>query len=213
MGDEEPILVSKSIEISDRTSYGANQFQKDVKAGKFPQLMHHGLDTAIRIAAYKLKRDGYKAEATELLKEWEDTYSFEYVMVMSGERHIGDFEPVSVWLKGKTDMLILLLGAQTAYNLRLSDLASFNETPIPVIFCRGNLSEDEYRLHWVHDAEVYKRGLAPVTAFWVSTATCLGASLSTGFLFCSPICQGIEWLVKKYVAPNTNRWMWQRACQ
>lgn len=206
-------MVSKSIDTGERAQYGANQFQRDVKASKFPERMHKGLDTAIRIAAYKLRRSGFKSESAELLREWEETYSFEYVMAMSGERHIGDYAPVSVWLKGKTDLLIFLLGQETAYNIRLSDLASFNETPKTIIFCSTLVSEDEYRLHWVHDAEVYKRGLAPVVSYWVFQAGCLGASLTTGFLFCTPLAMGVEWLVKRYVAPNTNRWMWQRACQ
>lgn len=208
------MMVGRNTELSDRTAFSANSFQRDIKDGRFEQRMHKGLDTLLRVAAYKLKRMGYKKEAAELIAEWEGQYSFDYVMRLSGEsKHIGDHAPVSLWLKEKMDMLIFLMGAEIAYNLRISDISTFNETPKVILFCSDHVDEDEYRLHWVHDSEVYKRGLAPTVAFWFSSSICLGASLTTGFLFCQPISMGIEWLVKKYVAPNTNRFMWQRACQ
>lgn len=210
--EEEPILVSRSYEVSERSQNQASRFKRDLEDGKLPDLLHKGLDTALRISAYKLRREGFKKEANELVQEWENTYSSEYLF-SARSRHIGDFAPISLWLRSKVETLIFLLGAETAYNLRISDLETFNSATLPVIFCRDNLSEDEYRLHWVHDAEVYKRGLAPTVIFWVAQAGCLSATLTSGFLFCTPICAGVEWLVKKYVAPETNNFMWKAACQ
>lgn len=209
---EEPVMSSSTYEISDRTRRMSDEFELDVIRKKTAKRAHKGLDTLIRIAAYALSREGYKSEAKKLLKEWDDQYSSHYLESYTGERHIGDFAVVSKWLKDQTDKLSFLLGSEIFYRLRLSDIQTFNETPKTILFCPDKVSEPEYFLHWVHDPDVYKRGLAPTTMFWICEAGCLGASLSTGFAYCAPICSGAEWLTKSYVAPKTNHMMWSRSC-
>lgn len=212
MTGEEPVFSASQYEVSDRTKKMADNLEKDILSGKSEKRIHRGLDTLIRIAAYKLKRSGHKKEGFKLLKEWQEQYFFDYAERLHGARHIGDHEPVSLWLKKQMDLLSFLLGAETFYNLRFSDIATFNETPKVILFCNDDVDEDEYFLHWVHDADVFKRGLAPTTMFWVAEASCLTASLSAGFILCAPICLGAEWLVKNYVAPKTSNFMWKWAC-
>lgn len=212
--EEEPTMQSQNgeYEISDRTHRLANRFDVDVKNGRAEVRVHKGLDTLIRIAAYKLKRVGKKAESRKLLKEWNEQYSAEYLGYLRGERHIGDHPPISQWLQDKMEALTFILGMQVMENLRLSDIETFNSTPKVIFGCVDNVDEDEYGLHWIDDPTVDIRGLAPTAVFWISEAACLGASLSSGFIFCAPICMGVEYLTKLYIAPKTNNWCWKKAC-
>lgn len=212
--EEEPVMTSGDYEISERTKKMADDFASDVKMGRVEKRTHKALDTLIRIAVYKLRYDGHKKEAIKLLKEWQQQYSEMYMNELyRTDRHIGDHAPVSQWLKDKMDMLTLILGVEVVYNLRLSDISTFNETPKVILFCADQVDEDEYYLHWVHDGDVYKRGLAPTVVFWVSEAACLGASMTTGFIPCAIICGGAEYLTRLYIAPKTNNFMWSKSCK
>lgn len=213
--DEEPVMQTGHAEVSNRTKRMAKKFEKEIKQERVEKKIHKGLDTLIKIAAYKLRRTGHKEESRLLLKEWSEQFSSKYLASLYGVEenyHIGDYPSVSQWLKDKMDMLGFVLGKDVLYNLRLSDIITFNSTPKTILWCPVKVSEEEYGLHWISDEEISVRGLAPTVSFWVSEAACLGASLSTGFLLCAPICSGVEWIVKTTVAPKTNHWMWDRAC-
>lgn len=212
--EEEPMMMSHSYEVSNRTRGIASRFERDVKAGRLPVKLHKGLDTLLRIGAYKLRREGYGSYGKKMMKEWDEQYSGEYLSWAYGRqvKHIGDHPAVSKWLEEKMLMMSFFLGAEIMYNLRLSDIITFNSTPKTILFCADEVNEEEYRLHWVHDEEVKVRGLAPTVAFWVSEAACLGASLTSGFLFCAPICMGVEYLTRQFIAPKTNHWLWSKAC-
>lgn len=210
---EEPIMQSESYEISTRTKTKARGFERDVYKGKAARLAHTGLNALIHVAAYKLKISGHQSDGIRLLKEWEEQYSMEYLGWMEDSRHIGDHPPVSAWLNEQLMKLYLILGPSAMRMTRLSDLVTFNSTPRVIFQCIDSVDLAEYGLHWIEDPFVDVGGLAPVTAFWVSSAACLGASFSSGFLFCGPISAGVEFLVRQFAAPNTNEFMWETFCK
>jgi len=142
---EEPVMIHKP-EISKRTQRLALKVEERIKSDEFKNDNHKALDALIKLAAYKLKRVGKKEEANKLLKEWEETYSREYLFRLFGpnERHIGDYPPVSQWLESKMNVLTFILGMQVMYSLRLSDIVTFNSTPKTVFFCKVPVSEQEF---------------------------------------------------------------------
>lgn len=211
--EEEPVMIHEP-EISNKTKGMAIRFQKDVEAGKLKEKAHIGLDALIRLAAYKLKREGYKKESTQLLKEWSEQYQFQYMeMIYSDSRHIGEHGAISLWLKEQSQKLEFMLGKEILHKLRLSDIRTFNETPKVVFACHDDVSEQEYFLHLVDDEEVSIRGLGPCSAYWVSQIGCMGATMSSGFMFCGPIAMGVEWVSKNYLFPKLSERLWEKACQ
>lgn len=211
--EEEPVMIHEP-EISARTKRMAAKYEAEIKAGKFENNVQMGLDALIRLAVYKLKREGYVKESKQLWKEWQEQYQFHYEDLLNDTdgRHIGEHGEISKWLKEQMQKLTFILGKEIVYQLRLSDLRTFNETPKVVFACYDNVSEAEYFLHLVADEEVAIRGLGPCSAYWVSQLACLGASMSSGFMFCGPISMGVEWVAKNYVFPKLNEPLWKKAC-
>lgn len=215
IAEEEPVMQHGQPEVSARTRRMSNQFGNDITSGKFKHQTYLGLDALIHLAAYKLRRIGEKEMAADILNNWKTTYQFQYMDMLdyTDIRHIGDHGAVIQWLKDTMIKLEDKLGASLMYDLRLSDIRTFNETPKVVFFCQDHVSEQEYWYHFVDDtASVQIRGLAPTTVYWTSFITCVGGTWGTGFLFCSPISMGVEYLTKKVVAPKLNHPLWQRAC-
>jgi hypothetical protein len=58
--DEEPVMIAGKPEISVRTRRLANKYKNDISSGKLRKRTNEALDSMIRLAVYKLKRDGYK---------------------------------------------------------------------------------------------------------------------------------------------------------
>lgn len=197
-------------EISVRTKRMARDFGKEVEKGKLREKAHIALDALFRRAVATLKKEGHEKEADIMWKEWSEQYQFQYILMVSDSRHIGEHGALSIWLKEQMEKLTFLLGKEIVYNLRLSDIRTFNETPKVVLGCYDSVDEAEYFLHLVHDEEVAIRGLGPCTAYWVTYAGCIAAS---GGVYCSPIAMGVEWVSKNYVFPKLNEPMWKRVCK
>jgi hypothetical protein len=185
-------------EVSERTQIMSNDLADAIKRGELPRKTNGALNAMVRFAAYKLKAKGYKTKAKQLLNEWE---KWDGYLVTRG---LGDHAPLSKWLAEKTSMLELILGTEVMKATRLYDLVVINYA-IPVVFrCIDNVDEPEYSKHFVP--------LCGVTAYWLSFFGCVGATWGTGFLFCSPLSMGVEYLTINFAAPRLNNWAWRNAC-
>ncbi len=101
-------------------------------------------------------------------------------------------------------MLELILGVEVCKALRLIDIKIINYA-IPVVFkCVDQVDEAEYERHFVP--------FCKVVSFWVTFFSCVGFTYGTGFLYCSPIAIGVEWIVGNHVAPRLNEGVWKRVC-
>lgn len=215
--EEDPIVQTKSglFENSPRTRRLANRFARDIEQGRLAEKTDSALDAIIRLAAYKLHRVGKEKESEVLLEEWEGQWRG-YVVRYAGSgirNGIGSHRPLSDWLAQKTMMLELALGKEVMHALRLDDLITINYA-LPVCFrCIDDVDESEYRLHFVSDPINGYRGLMPVIIFWVTEFSCVGFTWGSGFLFCSPIAMGTEFLTLQFVAPKLNNFAWRRACK
>lgn len=204
---EEPVIQFHAFEKSKRTERMAARFAEDIRQGKMPKLVDKAIEAVIRLAAHKLRRDGMREEANYLNTEF-DLYWNGYLE--RDARKMTDYPPLSTWLDEKYKWLEQKLSFEVVHALRIDDLVTFN-SGIPVVFvCRGNVSEQEYWLHFVKDEKF--RGLGPTTLFWVSQITCCGATMSTGFFFCGPISMGAEFAALKVFCPKLNKPLWTRVC-
>lgn len=208
---EEPVMMTGTPEDSPRTRRIARAFEKDVKFGQLPYRINETVDALLRLGAYKLKRSGHKKEASQMIREWERDWNEEIIRI-SKSRGIGDHKPLVQWLSDKYRMMEFLLGKDICHSLRLDDLHTINHAIPVVISCIDNVSEDEFFLHFVDDYVNGYRGLGPVVVYWTSFFTCTGFSWGVGFLGCSPIAMGAEWITKGVVAPRLNRPLWSLAC-
>lgn len=199
-GDEEPVLSYGTPEVSARTKRLANEFKSEVENQRLRKKTNQSLDAIIHLAAYKLKRVGKKKEAERLLKEWKEQYSL-YLEI----RDLGDHKPLSDWLAAQYQIWVFWLSKDVVHMLRLDDINVINFA-IPIVFsCLDNVDQDEYRKHFVP--------LMKVTSFWVSFWTCVAYTWGTGFLYCSPIAMGVEYLTEAYIAPSLNEFAFNLACK
>lgn len=206
--DEEPVMTYGKPEVSNRTKRMANRYRLEIKAGKLKERTNDALDSIIRLAHYKLNRIGEKEKAKKLITEWENQFKYELI-----SRGITDHKPLSQWLAGVTAMLEQTLGHDTMHALRLDDLITINYA-IPVIFrCIDDVDEIEFYLHFVDDNTHGYRGLGPVVAYWTTFFACVGFTYGSGFLYCSPIAMGVEFIAREAICPALNQPIWKLSCK
>jgi hypothetical protein len=197
--DEEPVMMSGPAELSARTKRLSKEFKAEIQSGRLKKKTNFALDAIVKLAAYKLRRIGKKDVADKLIQEWKGQYSLYLEM-----RDLGDHKPLSDWLATQYMIWQFWLGKDVLETLRLSDVNTINFA-LPVVFaCIDNVDEDEYRRHFVP--------LASVTSYWVTFWTCVSMTWGTGFIYCSPIAMGVEYLTENYTAPLLNEPMFNLAC-
>lgn len=206
--EEEPIMSTGQYEISARTRKMSDKLESDVRAGRLRQRTDAALNALIRLAVYKLKKDGHKKEAAKMLYEWEHQWSGFLL-----NRGIGDHRPLSMWLAQQMAVLEVFLTKDVMHALRLDDIITINFAIPVVISCVDDVDLVEYGNHFVQDLDNGYRGLGPVVVYWTGFFSCVGASWGSGFLFCAPIAMGAEWLTLQFVAPKLNEPCWRLACK
>lgn len=208
LAETEPVMVYGPPEISARTRRTAEKYKAEVLNGRLKQRTFHATDAIVRLAAYKLKRTGHKKESDLLLKEWKKEQSFFW-----DRPGIGSHEPISKWLLEQFKMWEFVLGKEVVHTLRLDDIHTINSSLRVIFSCLDDVDEIEYFLHLCHDDLNGYRGLLPVVFFWSSFWTCVGLTWQAGgYLYCSPISQGIEVLADQLVCPSVNNLLWKNAC-
>jgi hypothetical protein len=141
---------------------------------------------------------GKKAEAQKLLNEWDFRWSGYFL------RGLGDHAPFSQWVAEKYAMIELILGVDICHALRLDDIKILNYG-VPVVFsCVDDVDPEEYGLHFIP--------FAGTVVYWTSFFACVGGTWGTGFLFCSPISWGAEFVTEKWIAPALNEPAWNMFC-
>lgn len=187
------------VEVSSRTEDITREFEASVRAGQLRERTNIALNAMVRFAIFKLRLKGHKVQAAKLQSEWENTWQNDLM-----RRDLGDHRPLSQWLAQKYDMLEFLLGATFMELTRLVDIKVINFS-IPVVFsCIDNVDEVEFGKHFVP--------LAKVAVYWGSFFACVGATWGSGFLFCSPISMGCEYVTGKWIAPRLNPSVWEWSC-
>lgn len=185
--------------------YGLVSYAKDAN------LAIRGL---IRIGVMNLHRKGYHTEARDVEVRWKklDGQLVKYAQEYENSRKITDFAPWNTELA----MLYLVLEAkltyQTAYTLRITDLATFLWTP-PVVFHPCDKGEQEFFYHFAHDLDGHYRSFAPTVSYWLTAIGCQIATYGAGYFFiCSPISTVVEKIVDAKVAPWLSPKIYARAC-
>lgn len=190
----------ESYEIGSVARKEAEDFRSEAKRGTMSVRTTYALDAIVRFAAFKLRQAGSVDQAELLLKEWEDQFQYS----LFGIRDIGDHAPLNQWLAEKYAVLEFILGEPMCRALRLEDIKILNYA-IPVVFsCIDKVDEAEFELHFVP--------FASVVVYWSSFFGCVGGTWGTGFLWCSPIAWGAEFLTKRFVAPAVNEPVWKLSC-
>lgn len=192
----------RSADLSYKSHDAANQFIDDVQRGQLRQRTSIALNAMVRYAAFRLRLSGHKDESAKLIAEWEsgwDTY-----LLRASARDLGDHAPLSVWLSEKYAMLEFVLGVDICHFFRLDDIKTLNYA-IPVVFsCIDNVDVVEYGRHFIP--------FSGTVVYWASFFACVGGTWGTGFLFCSPISVGAEFITKNWAAPALNEPAWDLAC-
>lgn len=190
---------NEAVEVSTRTERMANEFEGQIRAGELRERTNLALNAMVRFAVFKLRAKGKKLEARRLENEWDSQWNG-YLL----RRDLGDHKPLSNWLAEKYAILEFIFGEQFMQFTRLVDLKIIN-FGIPVVFaCVDNVDEAEFYLHFVP--------LTKVTIYWTSFFTCVGGTWGTGFLFCSPIAWGCEYITGRWIAPKLNPFVFKLSC-
>lgn len=198
----------------------AAQLERDIDSGKLLEKTERAMNNLVITASGILQAKGFWNEAQLMETEWFDTHQHD-LRVYAFSRGLGDFAPLSTWLKQKTDQLTFLLGVDLMKKTHLIDIVVFNHG-IPVVFkpCNQPWSNlDEYRKHFSKDENFQGSGeevcaLLPVTSFWVSYGVCCGASLGTGFVMaCGLAGTVVERLVCNFVSDGLSDRVFNRACE
>ncbi len=202
----EPGLSKDGLyEVSGRSWGKAREFGEQIERGELPGRTNAAIDALVRFGAYKLKRNGYKTKAKQLVEQWEGKYSQYLAVNAYGVYDLGDHAPLSKWLADKTAMLELLLGTEVMKLTRLYDLKVINYG-LPMVFrCLDHVDEVEYGKHFVP--------LSGVVIYWTSFFVCVGGTWGTGFMFCGPLAMGAEFITTKWIAPKLNHKVWTWACK
>lgn len=175
-------------------------YKKEVQEGRFAERTNLALNAIVRFAAFQLTLKGHKDEADKLIAEWESGFDG-YLL----RRDLGDHAPLSMWLAEKYAMIEFILGTEVCHFLRLDDIKTINYG-IPVVFkCVDDVDVVEYGKHFIP--------LSGVAVYWSSFFACVGGTWGTGFLFCSPISMGAEWLTETWAAPRLNPTVHKWSCQ
>lgn len=156
------------------------------------------IEAILKLGARQLRNKGFRAESTQMLTEWNTTWSTALERQVSLEA-LGDHAPLSNWLMEQYFTLVILLGPELCETLHLDDINIVNFA-IPVVFHMALIGDDpidlaEYRVHF--------EPFGGVLGFW---GTWIGCEILTwgGGLFwiCSPAGMAAEYLVVTYVAPR-----------
>lgn len=194
-----PILATPQPEISPRTKRLAAQFEKDIRAGRLNVKANHAIQTLLRRGAYEMKLHGHYGVADFMMYEWATRYQY-----MLTSRDLGDHAPLSQWLAEKYEEMEFILGKDICHALRLDNIKIIN-FGIPVaLFCVDHVDAVEYQKHF--------QPLAGVVTYWSTFGVCIGATFGTGFLFCTPIAMGTEWIMYNAIAPNLSPQIWTMVC-
>jgi hypothetical protein len=167
------------------------------------------IEQMVRLATHKLRQKGLKTEA----REWENDYRlhFEgrltYMVTARAEgrlRDIGDWAPMSQWLKEFYDRLESVLGEEIMAFTHLEDIKFINYC-VPVVFNFESIPDDlispaEYKKHFVV--------LGGLTAFWTVSIACDIGTWGTGYwLICTPAGMLAKYATVNYIAPPMSpRW-------
>ena len=188
--------------VDERSNKKVRQFEEDIKRGKLRERTNFALNAMVRFAVYKLKTKGQKQLADQMLNEWQSRFDG---MILRVGRDLGDHEPLSQWLAEKYMILEFIFGSAFMEATRLSDIKTLNYA-LPVVFrCVDNVDEPEFGRHFIP--------FSGVVIYWGTFFACVGGTWGTGFLYCSPISWGCEYLTENFLAPRINPTIWRWSCQ
>jgi hypothetical protein len=193
----------------------------DIEQGKLAERTDKSIEKLVKFAAGQMYKKGFKKEAEQIRDEYDKQFAG-YLTKMSRYSlftNIGDHKPLSDWLATTYEKIESALGFTVCETLHLTDIKTLNYgLPIvfnPCDFDMGAITDArlvEYRRHFSGkcDGEKY-HGVAPVVTYWTAELICTIATWGSGFLFCSPIAGGAEFIMQK-VAPKLSDKIYDMAC-
>lgn len=197
----------------------AAELERAIDNGELLKKTEKALNNLIITAAGILKQKGNQLDAAVMEQEWFDTHQHA-LRVYASSRGLGDYKPLSAWLKKQTDTLTFILGVDLMKKTHLIDLVVFNHA-IPVVFKPCNQpwsNEIEYRKHFSKDENFQGSNqvvcaLLPVTSYWVSYGVCVGASMGTGFvLACGLASSVVERIICNHASDGLSDRVFKKAC-
>lgn len=197
----------------------AAQLEEAIDSGKLLERTEKAMNNLIMTAIGVLKDKGRVYDANVLEAEWFNEHQHD-LKVYASNRGLGDWKPLSKWLKDKTDRLTFLLGVDLMKKTHLIDLVVFNHA-IPVVFkpCNQPWSNlTEYRKHFSKDSDFQGSqtevcALLPVVSFWISYGVCVGASMGVGFAMgCGLLGSIVEKIICNHVSDDLSDRVFTRAC-
>jgi hypothetical protein len=162
------------------------------------------LESIIELAAWKLRREGYDADADRIEFNWAYRYKgflpdYARAVARGQKENIGDYTPMSQWLAEEYQRWVDLLGLTMVEFLHLDDINVMNYA-IPVVFhmaILGNVQVDlpSYSNHW--------NPFCGVVSYWSVWLGCTIGTYGTGmFLICTPAATICERYVVREIAPR-----------
>jgi len=130
-------------------------------------------------------------------------------------KELGDHEAWTDWLDETHDKIEAAIGETWCKLFHFHDLFILNYS-IPVFLNPKGYTENEFLDHFAgHLASPFRwkhHGLAGVVAYWTSYGACIAGTTGTGAIpfACSPICEAIEHLTDKRIAPPIGKRIWTR---
>ncbi len=181
-----------------------NAVARDLGADRVAKRTNAALDRLIRIAAWRLKKEGHKDLANQIESEWRNEYSRYLTFIFVD---LGDHNPLSEWLNEVYQSLRATLGDAVLKRFHLDDIWVINYA-IPVVFkpCLPEWDKAEYKLHFVP--------FAGSVTYWAAYISCTIAVAAMDFaFFCSPVGSFAEMGMVTLIAPGLSDGIYQRRCE
>ena len=174
---------------------------KAIERGELKEKSIEAIGNAIAFGANELKKRGFHEDAERITSEWKGLYK---PLLGLSILDIGDHNPIK-WLYDVWYKLDDVLGTEIMVMAHLDDIWIFAYSIKVVWQCQDNVSELEYKLHFVPF-------LGSVT-FWTVLIICdIGVPVPWSLL-CSPAAMLAEAICREYVAPPLSPKMWTRVCK
>jgi hypothetical protein len=191
--------------VMDQT-YG-NSFRDDIAYDNLEPRIQTSLDAMVTFASYKLKQKHHVAQAEQILKEWGDLNRAGGWATLG----IGDHAPLNAWLDKWYHTLEFVLGHNVMVATRLVDIDTLNHALKVVFGCMG-IQQAEGKPLLEPDFAIHFEEMCGVVAYWGTFFACVGFTWGTGFLFCSPLAWGAEFLIGDLIAPRFSNTVWKKRC-
>lgn len=222
IGHDKPSIEKESLLA--RKKFNTESFVKKMSPAfidrdAFAQKTDSAIEAMIGNTAKVLRKFKHHDYADKILIEYKTHYKTAvFCSVSYCTKEIGDYEPLWVWLENVHNTVEEKIGEDWCKFFHAHDMYIFNHA-VPVVFDPASYPEDEYLDHFAgHPLSKFKwehHGLAGVVSYWSAYTVCAVGTYGIGPIAfaCTPICEVVERVVDKKIAPPIARNIWRDAQQ